>query len=636
MLTMLNIRLTFDGPFNIGAGALGGTLADKPLTRDARGLPMVPASAFKGRLRHEVERLAPHLRPHDRSPCRSPVAETMCQGSEDPCPVCRLFGSPWHPARLIFSDLILTEPDFLTHGDPPLSDLRYGVALSRQRRVAEDQLLYTTEVFLPGVPLTLSGTITGELDEADLALLRAGLDSLFAIGGGKSRGLGWFDLTVEVQSEPSGSSTSLPAVTAAEDVELAVIVTLRSPLLVGTDTAEAYYKTTQTHIPGSVLRGSLARQVLAACDHGTAGPHNDCDFGRLFQAEPSPIFEDLLPTTTRAREWPLVAPRTARTCKYHPGFQSARDKEEQGHGVGDVLIRQAIFEHMLQNRVRLPVLYQPRCPMCGSDTDFYEQSMVMYSTESRGPLKFDSLSVPVRRTSRTAINRQRAVAAEGQLFTLETIDWRDHLGRETTFRSEVRVASDQVEILSRQLAHLSAIGRGQSGGLGLVRVEVVPPDHLDQPLPKLSERLEKFNESWRAEWRFYERIARIEPLRDDICFFSLNLLSPACLTWRSLPVTAPPPDMLGFATGVTLERAFAADQLRGGWHSGAGLPRRVQLMTAAGSVFLYRSQGFSLEELAERLAGLESSGLGPASLRRQGLGRVVICLPFHYQPEVIL
>src|SRR5512143_3974677 len=119
MPTRMDVRLTFDGPFNVGSGAIGGSLADKPLTRDTRGLPMVPASTFKGRLRHEVERLAPILRPSEPLPCTSPAAETMCQGDVEPCLVCRLFGSPWHPGKLIFSDLTLTEPQFLTTEDSP-------------------------------------------------------------------------------------------------------------------------------------------------------------------------------------------------------------------------------------------------------------------------------------------------------------------------------------------------------------------------------------------------------------------------------------------------------------------------------------------------------------------------------------
>ena len=194
----LDLELEFDTGFNVGSGAMSESWADKPFVRDWRGLPMIPASSLKGRLRHECERLARALYGEQR--CQAPTPDTMCQ--VDPhsanveqqlCPTCRLFGSPWYESPVAFSDLELKEPAFLL--DPkysPRTSLRYGVALSRHRRVAEERLLYTTEVFEPGGVLVFAGTIEGRAADGDLALLVGGLDSLFTLGGGKSRGLGWF------------------------------------------------------------------------------------------------------------------------------------------------------------------------------------------------------------------------------------------------------------------------------------------------------------------------------------------------------------------------------------------------------------------------------------------------------------
>lgn len=633
-MTKIEIRLTFDGPFNVGAGALGGALADKPMTRDARGLPVVPASTFKGRLRHEIERLAPVLHPgapqHTPQRCTAPVAEKMCQGDGEPCVVCRLFGSSWAGGKLIFSDLTLVEPAFLAQAKPeelPPGDLRYGVGLSRHRRVAEDQLLYTTEVFMPGTPLTLSGTISGDLEQDELDLLRAGLDSLFALGGGKTRGMGWFDAVVTITAEPTPPPGKPLQV--GQDRWLEVIVQPVSPTLLGTEANEAYFKTTRDYIPGSVLRGSLARYMMSACHHSPGTPHDGCELGHLFCGETEPVFEYLYPTTVEGREFAFYAPRTARSCKYHAGFASARRQDKRGHGVGDILIRQVALEHMLDEGKAMPALYKPQCPVCHADVKPYEHFVIMMQDSG-----YDEMRIPVRRTSRTAINRQRAVAADGQLYTLEMIEPLDDYQCLTAFRGRVRATPEQVALLEKWLPRLPAIGRKQSSGFGQVKIDVLHPQAVRDPLPPLLKRLQDFNASLRQEWEFYQRTAGVEPLPDGVFFFCLDLLSPASLYWWGVPVTSPPPGMLGFESGLHLERAFADYETLGGWHMGARMPRRTQLAAAMGSVFVYRSEGYSLQELAERLALLETNGIG--NERARGFGRVLVCLPFHYQPEVIL
>jgi CRISPR/Cas system CSM-associated protein Csm3 (group 7 of RAMP superfamily) len=193
MQIQIDLSLQFTGAFNVGSGTAGGSLAQRPLLKDWRGLPYLPGSSLKGRLRHTCKQLAEGLK---QASCADPRAEVMCPNGpsgDKPCPICRLFGSPAFPGPLVFSDLILAEPEFLTRNPPPTS-LRYGVGISRYRRVAEDDLLYSTEVFLPGGPVIFKGSISGQIDEPDLGLLVAGLEMLATLGSGKTAGLGWFEL----------------------------------------------------------------------------------------------------------------------------------------------------------------------------------------------------------------------------------------------------------------------------------------------------------------------------------------------------------------------------------------------------------------------------------------------------------
>jgi CRISPR-associated protein Csm3 len=209
---MITIKVTikFQTPINIGSGAQRGTLADRAMIKNHRGWPYVPASALKGRLRHAVEQVAASL--------GAPVCVThqnMCPHGGSFCPVCRIFGSPWLPGKLRFARLDLTAPEFLIkrlkeRRTPPRTAHRYGVALSRRRGVAEEALLFTTEVMEPGTELTFSGSLTGDLEPSEVALVLAGFRLIPALGRGKSGGLGWCQVETSI-SGPGTESLSTPA-----------------------------------------------------------------------------------------------------------------------------------------------------------------------------------------------------------------------------------------------------------------------------------------------------------------------------------------------------------------------------------------------------------------------------------------
>jgi CRISPR/Cas system CSM-associated protein Csm3 (group 7 of RAMP superfamily) len=184
----IDVTLTFTTPPNVGSGAQEGTWADRALIKDRDGWPFIPATTFKGCLRHAVERAA---RGAGRQVCAT--HRKMCRDPQQPCPACRIFGSPWIPGRLCFVDLTLQEPDAAyraVHRHPRI-EARYGVAINRRRGVASDALLYTTEVFRAGKPLVFQGTLAGAIELADAAWLVAGLGLLTTLGRARSTGLGW-------------------------------------------------------------------------------------------------------------------------------------------------------------------------------------------------------------------------------------------------------------------------------------------------------------------------------------------------------------------------------------------------------------------------------------------------------------
>lgn len=218
-MTRIDVTLTFQTPLNIGSGAQRGTLADRAMIKDRDGWPYVPASAFKGCLRHAVEQVAAGL--------GIPVCVThqdMCPHGEEYCAVCHIFGSPWQPGKLYFARLELRGPQLLMERKEqlrqarlrgvqkyPSTTHRYGVAISRRRGVSDDKLLYTTELLKPGVNLIFGGVMEGDISPGQVALVLAGLKTLPALGRGKSGGLGWLQKVAWKLDGPGVKALQTPA-----------------------------------------------------------------------------------------------------------------------------------------------------------------------------------------------------------------------------------------------------------------------------------------------------------------------------------------------------------------------------------------------------------------------------------------
>lgn len=216
--TELEVTLVFSTPPNIGSGGRGGALADRAFIKARDGWPYIPATALKGRLRHAVERVARGL---GKTVCDT--HHKMCRDRHTACPVCRVFGSPWLPSPLHFADLILSGPEVLVKQrvdaiNPPLYAHRYGVGINRRRRVAGEHLLYTTELFKPGVEVTFTGILRGMMTIEEAAWVVAGFNLLSSMGGGKSTGLGW--LKAEVAVRQAGKPVAVEVLRRAVETSL--------------------------------------------------------------------------------------------------------------------------------------------------------------------------------------------------------------------------------------------------------------------------------------------------------------------------------------------------------------------------------------------------------------------------------
>lgn len=203
---IISLTAVIDTALSVGAGGSAGSLADKPILKNAAGNLVIPASQLKGRLRHECEKLTRSLQ---FPTCESPLAATMCPqrvglgpefqrpeyginpaGSNPTyhCYICQIFGNPAVASKVLFNDLICTE----TPENMP-EVLRPGVTINRRRRTAEEKKLYFLETSPANAQLHFIGDIVLQAGTPIFAkaLLLAGLHHIHALGGSKSTGLGW-------------------------------------------------------------------------------------------------------------------------------------------------------------------------------------------------------------------------------------------------------------------------------------------------------------------------------------------------------------------------------------------------------------------------------------------------------------
>jgi CRISPR/Cas system CSM-associated protein Csm3 (group 7 of RAMP superfamily) len=188
------------GPLALNTGFRRG-LIHRTVERDADGLAYIPASSLKGRVRRACEQIA---RPAGLRVCHAPRPNGMCSAHEQPCLVCRVFGTPGRGSELRWSDARLS-PEYraVFGGDVTNHEAQFytrtQVQLSRALGIAAADHLFTAEFTIEN--LCFESAITGRLDVTPIAgddttggyellLLLAGLRLVNTLGSGSSRGSG--------------------------------------------------------------------------------------------------------------------------------------------------------------------------------------------------------------------------------------------------------------------------------------------------------------------------------------------------------------------------------------------------------------------------------------------------------------
>jgi CRISPR-associated protein Csx10 len=401
--------------------------------------------------------------------------------------------------------------------------------------------------------------------------------------------------------------------------EIQLTIKALSPLAIGRQKPGGSISEAQDYIPGSVIRGAVAGQMLRQSNADPDQPGGD--FQTLFVDEGAAVFSNAYPTAEGQRS--QVLPATVVSSKTAPGFKA--DKADNG-GVFDTLIDRFCAEGFGH-------IYDPNCPKDGGRVEPYGG---FYSREGK---QYRSHSVETRLLTRVGINRRRSTAQEQVLYSIEAISEKRKIKKEDSDEKEWKPSlfSSSIYLEDAELAELLKqyldskhlrLGGSASRGLGKVEVQSEVKDYQADT----DSRIDAFNTRLRKRWKEWDSIfgSPQNPLPEGHQFFTLDLQADAILTeqWRRTTVISPA--MLCAMARVEdsdlqLHATYSSYDYRSGWNAAWGLMKDVELVTNKGAVYLFSTP--SLEKWKPALKELEHRGVGERI--PEGFGQVQVCSDFH-------
>ncbi len=179
----LDLEIRFPNRWHIGSGE-GSLMIDRPIRRDSRNRPFIPATTLKGIIRQSCEKLSRTLGYPEPSDPHQP--ERMYS------PVDQLFGTKFEPGGLFFRN---ATPD---DNENIQTLTRNRIARYRVMNTARNQHHLSTEYAAPATLKTrIDGrhanlvNVTDDYPPIAYCLLIAAIYAVERIGGDKSGGAGW-------------------------------------------------------------------------------------------------------------------------------------------------------------------------------------------------------------------------------------------------------------------------------------------------------------------------------------------------------------------------------------------------------------------------------------------------------------
>lgn len=385
-------------------------------------------------------------------------------------------------------------------------------------------------------------------------------------------------------------------------------ITAQSPLAIGRRKLGVVNEA-EDYIPGSVIRGAIARQILQQTGYESDDlSQNGGDFQQLFLDDSCGIFQNAYPSPDD--QISSVLPATAVSSKTNPGFKP------KGNGVFDTLMDRFCAEFYQHP-------YDPNCP---KDGERVEPFSGFYTVENN---QYQTHSVSKRLLTRTGINRRRNVVEEDILYSLEVLS-ESSSDRPSIYQGKIFIADDNLaDALAdyiNQNSERFRFGSSRSRGLGKGIIEATVTDTVSD----VSFRLQQFNQGLQTRWKKWGTLLGNTSQQLPPTYFTLNLQSETILTDQWRKTTLLTPGMLQEEVGIKddsllLHTAYTSYDYRSGWNSAWGLMKDMELVINRGGVYLFSTtQADSWEKALEKL---KNRGIGERTC--EGFGQVEICSRFH-------
>ncbi|WP_339459675.1 type III-D CRISPR-associated RAMP protein Csx10 [Nodularia spumigena] len=419
-------------------------------------------------------------------------------------------------------------------------------------------------------------------------------------------------------------------------------ITALSPLAIATRKPGSVSEA-EDYIPGSVIRGALASQILQLSgieeqDLTTDGG----DFQALFLGEESAIFHNAYPAVAKSENISsvvtddvMVLPATAVSSKTNSGFKP------KGNGVFDTLI-----DRFCADAYNYP--FDPSDPKSlEDDTDARVEPFAGFYSCKKG--EYRSHSVSKRFLTRVGINRQRATSQDDILYSIEVLNesfvenpkeknWQPVVYRSEILVEDAELAKSLVNFLNQNSRSLR-LGGATSRGLGKVEITA----EIEDAVTDVDGRIEAFNDILKSRWQFWSVFGKPEKnLLENRTYFTLDLQSDTIFSekWQRTTVISPPmlcefvgledefaqlPNDAAKDDFLKLEVAYSSYNYRSGWNSAWGLMKDIELVTTRGAVYLFSTNKRDI--WTDKLKELELKGVGDRTC--EGFGQVQICNEFH-------